>query len=61
MFDFKLSLMQVTRNNALFEMLILQESKNAGQTEDQYEKLTAEENENKIVIIKIAKRMIKMP
>ena len=42
-------------------MLILQESKSAGQTEDQYEKLTAEENENKIVIMKIAKRMIKMP
>ena len=53
--------MQGTRNNVLFEMLILQESKNAGQTEDPYEKLTAEENENKIVIMKIAKRMIKMP
>ena len=53
--------MQVTRNNALFEMLILQESKNAGQTEDQYEKSIVEEGENKLNIMKIAKRIIKMP
>ena len=47
--------MQVTRNNALIKMSILQESKNAGQTEDQYEKLTVEEDENTLNIMKIAK------